>query len=67
MRPGRGRGRSLPVWQSPEAKPTPAASAGRPWGRNEEFRPVFRPAPAQKKIGPVRGGETDRPEGGFPP
>ncbi|GAP49768.1 tryptophan 2,3-dioxygenase [Streptomyces azureus] len=67
MRPGRGRGRSLSVWQSPEAKPTLAAAMGRPRVRNAEFRPVVRAGFDAQKNGPVRGGETDRPEGGFPP
>ncbi|GGY01554.1 hypothetical protein GCM10010384_01490 [Streptomyces djakartensis] len=67
MRPGRGRRRSLPVWRSPEAKPTPAAAAGRQRVRNEWFRPCHGAPPTHKENGPVRGGETDRPEGGFPP
>ncbi|GGW36870.1 hypothetical protein GCM10010320_15470 [Streptomyces caelestis] len=67
MRSGRGRGRSLSVWQSPEAKPTPAATVGRSRVRNAEFRPVLQAVPEAQKNGPVRGGETDRPEGGLPP
>ncbi|GAA4298976.1 hypothetical protein GCM10023086_13660 [Streptomyces venetus] len=54
---GGPRRRSLP--------PLPSRAAKRV--RNEWFRPRPWRAPAHKENGPVRGGDTDRPEGGFPP
>ncbi|GED85039.1 hypothetical protein TNCT6_21240 [Streptomyces sp. 6-11-2] len=55
------------VWRSPGAKPTPGIPSVPQQGAVRALVYQTRDSRLPKKTGRSVGGETDRPEGGFPP